>query len=95
MSADGGGVKGYSSLLILKELMSRIQVHERELDPTHPAESSAHPRPHRPREFTRSASTRASTLEPNEGNDSTVSEADSRFLPHHYFDYIGGTSTGG
>ena len=70
---DGGGVRVYSSLLILKEIMETIIRHEKSYpdEPTEshgPAESSYHP------------------LEPPEGDD---------WLPCHYFDYIGGTGSGG
>lgn len=88
-------MKGYSSLLILQELMSRIQKFENELYPDDPADCSAHPLQHRSRGPVRSTPTRASRLQSNEGDNSTVTELNSRFVPAHYFDYIGGTSTGG
>ncbi len=82
----------YSSLLILKEIMSRIQAHERRLDPT--VACSAHPLRHRMLERIRFASSRASPYRPNERDNPTAAEANSRFLPADYFDYIGDTSTG-
>ena len=88
-------MKGYSSLLILKALMKRIQFHEKELYPNDRANRSAYPLQHRIRKPPRSPSTGTSPLLANEENKSTESEADSCFLPAHYFDYIGGTSTGG
>ena len=71
--ADGGGVRVYSSLLILKEVMETIIRLEKSYpnglnEIRGPAESSYHP------------------LRP--------SKADA-WLPCHYFDYIGGTGSGG
>ena len=88
-------MKGYSSLLVLQAVMDRIQFHEGELYPNHPADRSAHPLQHRAREPIQSTSARARTSRSYEVINSTVTKADSRFLPAHYFDYIGGTSTGG
>lgn len=73
--------------------MNRIQHHERRLDST--VECSAHPLRHRMLERVRPAPTTASTSRSNRRNKATVTEVNSRFLPAHYFDYIGGTSTGG
>lgn len=93
---DGGGVRGYSSLLILRELMDQIKRLETR-DQADPAESSAHPLQHRARarERLQSARTRTRTLQSNRSSTSSVAGHRSRFLPAHYFDYIGGTSTGG
>ncbi|OCK74100.1 hypothetical protein K432DRAFT_247363, partial [Lepidopterella palustris CBS 459.81] len=55
---DGGGMRGYSSLLILRALMEKIIILEQN---------------------------------PPEGFERTRQN----YLPCHYFDYIGGTSTGG
>lgn len=92
MCADGGGVRGYSSLLILKAIMARVEAHEQRLDSN--VECSAHPFQHRKCERIPPAPTRASTLRPNERN-AAVAEANPKFLPAHYFNYIGGASTGG
>lgn len=67
--ADGGGVRGYFSLLVLEDLMREIQRQE-QLDGD--IQHSFHPCD-RPADF--------------------LGE-DVPFLPCHYFDYIGGTSTG-
>ncbi|CAM1502760.1 Fc.00g075360.m01.CDS01 [Cosmosporella sp. VM-42] len=80
---DGGGVRGYSSLLILKRLMMRIQ--EIELAPPDGQIPAHYSRiyPWMGNEF----------YEENEiGKQSACLD---NFLPCHYFDYISGTSTGG
>ncbi|MCJ1250856.1 hypothetical protein MMC30_008084 [Trapelia coarctata] len=78
LSLDGGGVRGLSSLLVLQELMKKIQQYEEEEEP-----------------FVRSSA--SSPLIPAESTpqDETGSKRTRSFLPCHYFDYIGGTSTGG
>ena len=78
---DGGGVRGYSSLLILKELMSIIERIEKSHE--RPAESSLHPE--------------ALPLITNgpTSNGEIATAVSSKFFPCHYFDYAFGTSTGG
>ena len=71
--SDGGGVRVYSSLLILKEIMETIIRCEKSyldepIETAGPAESSYHP------------------LIPHKAD---------VWLPCHYFDYIGGTGSGG
>ena len=70
LSLDGGGVRGYCSLLILSELMQQIELREKALD----------------------ARTTSSSESPYVDYDTT---ARSSYLPCHYFDYVGGASTGG
>lgn len=81
LSLDGGGVRSFSSLLILQELMRAVGEHERRLNPD--AISSAY-------------SPVVNCL-PDEGPiplaDGTRSILG--YLPCHYFDYVSGTSTGG
>ena len=70
LSLDGGGIRGYASLLLLQELMGKVEKKETEQD----------------------AKTTSSSDSPYiESDDSSRSS----YLPCHYFDYIGGTSTGG
>jgi len=74
---DGGGLRGLSALIILTELMEKVQQYEEKLD--RKIESSASPLP-------------------SEGwirREESGRYRPSSFLPCHYFDYIGGTSTGG
>jgi hypothetical protein len=73
-------VRGYSSLLILKELMSIVGRRERAANPQ--AESSHHPRPY---------ALPTGSHGPPPGDESLSF----KYLPCHYFDYIAGTSTGG
>jgi hypothetical protein len=77
---DGGGVRGYSSLLILKELMNIVGELERAADPT--VTSSHHPHPY--------SLPTGSHGPPNDSRSLSF-----RYLPCHYFDYCAGTSTGG
>ncbi|OCL08373.1 FabD/lysophospholipase-like protein [Glonium stellatum] len=80
LSLDGGGIRGYSSLLILREIMLLVARKERRVAEA-PAESSFHPLPYQPN-F-------------NNGRRPTQEVERCKCLPCHYFDYIGGTSTGG
>ena len=70
LTLDGGGVRGLSSLLIMRELMRMIGEEERRLD--HKSKSS----------FYSPLFRFASSIDNTE------------YLPCHYFDCIGGTSTG-
>ena len=72
LSLDGGGIRGYTSLLLLEELMKKVGMLERAADAN--AVSSAY----------------------SPCVDSRVDdEKQQGYKPCHYFDYIGGTSTGG
>ena len=70
LSLDGGGIKGYTSLLILRELMGEVERWEKKFD----------------------TSTTSSSDSPYVEFDNSARPS---YLPCHYFDYIGGTSTGG
>ncbi|KAI4146905.1 MAG: hypothetical protein L6R39_003298 [Caloplaca ligustica] len=78
LSLDGGGVRGYSSLLLLKRLMDEIASMEKEIDPE--AGTSAF-----------SPLIDLTSLY----SDPMMKELANTYRPCHYFDYIGGSSTGG
>jgi hypothetical protein len=107
LTLDGGGIRGYGTLLILRELMKKIGKLERELDPN--TKSSFHPSEYKPR---RSITSNGQAGVPGVSNGTRPElqrDHSSRpvatpidglagsdlFLPCHYFTYIGGTSTGG
>jgi hypothetical protein len=71
---DGGGIRGYSSLLIVQELMKIISIIELEKDPE--ATSSYHPLP-----FLKNKGSQV----PDDG----AALPGVRYLPVHYFDYMG------
>ncbi|MCJ1273979.1 hypothetical protein MMC21_001772 [Puttea exsequens] len=80
LSLDGGGVRGLSTLLILKELMTLVGKHEQDLDEN--ATSSAY----------------SPLIDPSPDDLHPTGyslKPSTQYLPCHYFDYIGGTSTGG
>ena len=81
LSLDGGGIRGYSSLLILQRLMKEIGILERESDSG--AISSAYsPLVDCLPDGKFAASPNGTRPAPE-------------YLPCHYFDYVGGASTGG
>ena len=77
---DGGGIRGYLELLVLKTLMEYVGEAEEELDSE--ARHSYHPESGP--ENVRQALSNGGQIDPAR-----------RYLPCHYFDYIGGSSTGG
>ena len=87
LSLDGGGIRGYSALLIIKELMNVIM----RLEMNHPdgaADSSYHPESPAP----------LFAMESKDDGQPDVrgqSPESALWLPCHYFDYMAGTSTGG
>ncbi|KAL8647250.1 MAG: hypothetical protein Q9210_005670 [Variospora velana] len=106
ISFDGGGIRGYGSLLILRELMNRIGDEEHRLDALEgqpgKTESSFSPGLYKPvlPERRRTTSENSLTDDPTATTDPDRSSIEglpnsSLFLPCHYFDYAAGTSTGG
>lgn len=94
LSLDGGGIRGYSALLIIKGIMKAVKRKEttwpagpHEADG--PAESSYHPL-----SSTQVMATDTRSLSGDEDTEDQ-SSGSSQWLPCHYFDYIAGTSTGG
>ena len=94
LATDGGGIRGYGSLLILSALMDKVGIEERRIDPA--IKSSFSPCMYKPRFSTRYTE----GIESFEARLVTETDPsglsyDSLFLPCHYFDYGAGTSTGG
>lgn len=81
LSLDGGRVRNFSSLLILRELMRAVGEHEGLMNPD--AKSSAYS------PLVNCLPDHGST--PSSGRTRSVLG----YLPCHYFDYVSGTSTGG
>jgi len=81
LSLDGGGVWGLSSLILLKYLMSCIEVEEKR---TNKNTSGSAYSPLFDSAFPKESSTPGS-----------AERTSYKYLPCHYFDFIGGTSTGG
>ena len=94
---DGGGIRGYGSLLILRALMERVGIEERRIDPA--VRSSFSPCMYKPTKigFGTPYTENTDSFEANivTGTDPSGLSSDSLFLPCHYFDYGAGTSTGG
>ena len=90
ITLDGGGIRGYCSLLILQYLMHKIAELERPR-----ALNSFHPLI--PQNSISEASVelpRHPLIMPGEMDEESLRRT-SQYLPCHYFDYIAGTSTGG
>ncbi|OCT52111.1 hypothetical protein CLCR_08269 [Cladophialophora carrionii] len=88
LSLDGGGIRGYSSLLIVEDLMSKIAALEQDtswIDENIKATYQLYDEDVK--------NVRCSADYPWKGQNITV--RDERFYPAHYFDYMAGTSTGG
>lgn len=87
MDKDGGGIRGYSSLLVLQALMKEIVEVEKALEPTITSSAQA--------ALVRSR--RVDPIQPGTPDAEKVTEVvnNDRFLPCHYFDFIAGASTGG
>jgi hypothetical protein len=97
---DGGGIRGYSSLIIIRQIMRSIKkIEEEELPPDLSEQhSSYYPEPYTPCINNGDSSIQSnvtSTTKVQSDEISSCGSEDCRYLPCHYFDYIGGTSTGG
>ncbi|KAI1774593.1 acyl transferase/acyl hydrolase/lysophospholipase [Hypoxylon cercidicola] len=109
LAFDGGGIRGYSSLLVLKCLMTEIRKIEQQYDrgiqssKAYPWRTRQTPPTDVPASETAPADEAAPANEKTSAGEATPADetapADepdlNRFLPCHYFDYIAGTSTGG
>ncbi|KAL8957751.1 MAG: hypothetical protein Q9193_005056 [Seirophora villosa] len=104
ISFDGGGIRGYGSLLILQELMNKIGDEEKRHDVLDgqpgKTESSFAPGLYKPQR--RRTTSDSSLIDDDPTTATNTSRSDikslpnsSLFLPCHYFDYAVGTSTGG
>lgn len=101
--ADGGGVRGYWTLLVLAHLMQLIGAREEfddSLNGHKPAFHSFNPQQY-PTHCCHITPTDDEKRIPSNLNYSDKDHSirklakAKRYLPCHYFDYIGGTSTGG
>jgi hypothetical protein len=89
--ADGGGIRGFYSLFILRLLMEQIKLYEETFSDgkgvVSPAPSSFHPL---------DEPLNVSHLPPpSPRQHDEQRQTNGHYLPCHYFDYICGTSTGG
>ena len=93
--ADGGGIRGYWSLLVLQKLMENIAAKEEEDDETfHSFHPQAWPRDVSIAPLTKEEKNRVSKTE-DEEDKARALQCARRYLPCHYFDNICGSSTGG
>ncbi|KAL8907085.1 MAG: hypothetical protein Q9207_001626 [Kuettlingeria erythrocarpa] len=100
---DGGGIRGYGSLRILKELMNKVGDEEKRLNRLEGKDvktlSSFAPWPFKAisPEWSPGSPKKSSDPVQTSGEDYNTERFpnSSLFLPCHYFDYAAGTSTGG
>lgn len=81
LSLDGGGTRGYSALLILQSIMKEVEILEKDCD------SGAISSAYSPLVDCLSDGALATS--------SSGTRPAPEYLPCHYFDYVGGASTGG
>ena len=100
---DGGGIRGYSSLIIMRHLMQKVAEIEREIQVR---EGCSTDTSYHPVGCNKCVINGLQSAIPDRRNGSIVPserinsahgscEEPDGYLPCHYFDYIGGTSTGG
>ena len=97
---DGGGIRGYGSLLILQDLMNKVGEEEKRLQDIRSSFAPYKWKPLRSRrKLTNGEPERhpSNNLSPAALNHDVPppTQNSSLFLPCHYFTYIAGTSTGG
>ncbi|TLD38810.1 FabD/lysophospholipase-like protein [Venturia nashicola] len=93
LSLDGGGIRGYSSLIILRELMEKVKTIETRGLSGRAKEDHSSYDPHTYIPCIHNTEGVNKTTGAQTGHMSCGSSC--RYLPAHYFDYVGGTSTGG
>ncbi|KAL9109011.1 MAG: hypothetical protein Q9227_006251 [Pyrenula ochraceoflavens] len=101
MLSDGGGVRGYWTLLVLNHLIGQIARIEQKLDENAPVDESASHSFH-PEKYPKSVSRNISVTERQRLSEAEAQDADEaqalhpsrRYLVCHYFDYVCGSSTG-
>ncbi|KAK4900239.1 hypothetical protein LTR27_002463 [Elasticomyces elasticus] len=93
---DGGGIRGYWSLLAVKKLMEYVARSEENHGEPHLHSFQPEPLPHHVCHVPLADSERDRQNQAHYEDDRIAALAPSkRYLPCHYFDYIGGSSTGG
>ncbi|KAL8823072.1 MAG: hypothetical protein Q9191_006204 [Dirinaria sp. TL-2023a] len=88
LSLDGGGIRGYWSLLVLRKLFQCIATEEQSLD-----KATADHHSFAPQSYPKNVS-HLSTHEQRRGVDGAVIDNAIKYLPCHYFDLMCGSSTG-
>ena len=94
---DGGGIRGYWSILALEKLMYYIALQEEEIDKRTSSSFSPRPYPHNVSHLPVSSESQRETehgSENGEVGEVYAIELTRRYLPCHYFDYVCGSSTG-
>ncbi|KAM0794622.1 acyl transferase/acyl hydrolase/lysophospholipase [Usnea florida] len=93
ISFDGGGIRGYGSLLILQALMNKIGEEEKRLNSQ--VQSSFEPKEYKPMSKKISGGSDGPKEDDIVATSTEGLPNSSLFLPCHYFTYAAGTSTGG